>query len=247
MVQLVVRKLAAYFLGAFVCAELVFLPLSNILQRVPRRVPPPPDEMFAPLRREGRATDSDVAQAAIDATGTACDRWMEATAQGQPWSLFAPRFGRNGTFLTLQVKTASGPVEMRSRFEPADVNHYVRYDLTHYRQFYREVSYSIVYWMWQPDSFDRQGPEWRDAIREYVGTFKHSLPAYVRWRLDGELPRADVREVIVAVRVFLPPKPGDVRPEPATLPLARWVPERPGEVAPYDPVSRQFVANSFNP
>jgi hypothetical protein len=241
MVQLVFRKLAAYFLGAFVCAELIFLPLSNFIQRVPRQVPPLPEEMFGRLQREGRATNSDVAQAVIDATGTACDRWTEATAQGQPWSLFAPRFGRNGTFLTLEVQTAAGPVELRSQFEPADVDHYFRYDITHYRYFYREMPYALVYWMWEPDSFERHGPEWRDAIREYVGSFKHTLPAYVRWRLEHELPGAEVREVIVAVRVFLPPKPGGSHPPPVTLPLAQWTPAKPGELAVYDPVAEQFA------
>src|SRR5437660_1550925 len=36
------RRIASYLLGLFVCAELVYLPLSNVLQRVPRQVPPRP-------------------------------------------------------------------------------------------------------------------------------------------------------------------------------------------------------------
>jgi len=99
----------------------------------------------------------------------------------------------------------------------------------------------LVYWFWKPDSFATQGPEWRDAIREHVAAFKHTLPAYVRWRLDRELPGAAIREVVVAVRVFPPPKLGEPRPAPVTLPLARWVAGRPGEVRAYDPIAEAFT------
>jgi|SRR5947209_2689910 len=241
MPEPILHKLASRLLGGFVCVQLIYLPLANVLQRVPRQVPPLPGEVFGRLQREGRATDSDALQAVVDGTGTACDRWMEATAQGQPWSLFAPRFGENGTFLTLEVRTATGPVELRSRFEPADADHYVRFDVTHYRLFYREESFALIYATWEPDSFATRGPEWADAIREYVETFKRTLPAYVRWRLDRDLPNTDVREVIVAVRVF-PPKPlAASRPSPVTLPLARWSPDRPGEMAVYDPRTNGFA------
>lgn len=231
------RRLASYLLGAFVCVELAYLPLANCLQRVPRQMPPLPDEILGRLQREGRATESASAQAVIDTVGAACDRWAEGTAQGQPWSLFAPP-PANGTFLTLRVQAAGGPVELRSRFEPADPDHYVRFDLADYRVFYRETSYALVYSLWEPGSFERNGPEWREAIRDYVQTFRHTLPAYVRWRLAAELPGTTVREVVVAVRVILPPKPGEPRPAPVTVPLARW---RPGELAAYDPVTKGFV------
>jgi hypothetical protein len=234
------RRLAPYLLGAFVCAELVYLPLANLLQLFPRRMPPVPDEILGRLQREGRSTESEAGQAVLDNVGAASDRYGEATAQGQNWSLFAPRFGEAGTFLTLEVATAAGPVELRSRFEPADPDHYVRFDVADYRVFYREMSFALVYWVWKPDSFATQGAEWRDAIREHVAAFRHTLPAYVRWRLDRELPGVAVRDVVVAVRVFPTPKPGESRPAPATLPLAKWVPEQPGEVTAYDPVAQLF-------
>jgi hypothetical protein len=235
------HRLASYLLGAFVCAELIYLPLSNILQRVPRRMPLLPNEIIVRHQREGRATDSDTIQAAIDAVGSASDRWGEATSQTQGWSLFAPRFGKNGTFLTLEVVGANGQVtELRSRFEPADPDHYIRFDVTHYRLFYREMSYALVYWMWEPDSFETRGEEWRDVLRDYATTFRHSLSAYVRWRLAEEMSGADVRQVIVAVRVFQPPKPGESRPAPATVPMARWMPSRPEALSAYDPVSKGF-------
>ena len=236
------NRLASYLVGAFVCAQLIYQPLANLLQLFPRRLPPVPDEMLGRIQREGRTTSNETAQSALDSVGTVCDRYAEATAQGQNWSLFAPAFGEAGTFLTLQATTADGPVELRSRFEPADPDHYVRFNLIDYRVFYREMSYAIVYWRWMPDSFAKQGPVWAAAVREHVVAFKHTLPAYVRWRLDRELPGVDVRAVAVTVRVFLPPKPGEKRPVPVTVPLAKWAADRPGEVLAYDPVTGGFAA-----
>ena len=235
-------RIAAYALGAFICVELVYLPLSNLLQRVPRRMPPLPDEMLSRYQREGGSTVSEPAQSAIDAVGSASDRWGELTGQHQCWSLFAPRFGPNGTFLTLQVTASDGPTsELRSRFEPGDPDDYVRFDVMHYRLFYREMSYAQIYWTWQPDSFATRGEEWRDVIREYTTTSRRSLAAYVRWRLAEEYSGPAVREVIVAVRVF-PPSPRDTgpRPDPVTIPIARWTPDRPEALAAYDPVRQTF-------
>jgi hypothetical protein len=242
MVRARLQRLASYLLGAFVCAELIYIPLTNILQRIPRQVPLLPVEILGRLQVEGRATNSDTGQAVIDATGTACDRWGEATAQGQNWSLFAPRFGEAGTFLTLEVMTADGPVELRSRFEPGDPNHYVRFNLVDYRIFYREMSYAFAYTNWTSESYAERREEWREAIHDHVAAFRHTLPAYVRLRLERELPGVSVREVIVAVRVFLPPKPSGPRPAPVKLALAKWVPERPGEVLAFDVVSEKFVS-----
>jgi len=237
-------RIASYALGVFVCLELVYLPLSNFLQRVPREMPPLPDEMLSRYQREGRATESEPVQSAIDTFGATSDRWCELTGQHQCWSLFAPRFGTNGTFLTLQVTAGDGTTtDLRSRFEPADPNDYVRFDLTHYRLFYREMSYAQIYWTWQEDSFATRGDEWRDVIRDYATTFRRSLSAYVRWRLAEDYTGPNVRDVTVAVRVFLPPKPGGTspRPEPVTIRMARWVPERPEGVAAYDPVTGRFA------
>ena len=208
------NRLASYLLGAFVCAELIYLPLANVLQLFPRRMPPVPDEQLGRLQREGRSTESDAGQAALDAVGAASDRYGEAAAQGQNWSLFAPRFGEAGTFLTLQVTTDDGPAELRSRFEPTDPAHYVRFNLADYRVFYREMSYALVYSTWAPESFAVQGPEWRRRSGSTSGRSPTRYRPTSAARLNRELPGVDVREVVVAVRVFLPPKPGEARRGP---------------------------------
>jgi hypothetical protein len=236
-------RLGSYLLGAFVCAQLVYLPLANLIQLFPRRMPPLPDEVPSRLQREGRSTESDAGQAVLDNVGMACDRWAQVTAQAQGWSLFAPRFGEAGTFLTLQVQTEAGPIELRSRFEPSDVDHYVRFDITHYRLFYRENSYAMLYWTWTPESFAERTADWRDAIRERVAAYPHTLPAYVRWRIGEELPGVAVREVIVAVRVYLPKKPGEARPDAVTVPIGKWLPDDPSHVIPFDPVTTSYPAS----
>jgi hypothetical protein len=236
-------RVTSYLLGGFVCLQLVYLPLANFIQRVPRRMPPLPEELITRRDRQGQVSDSEPVQSAIDAVGAACDRWGEVTAQTQGWSLFAPRFGENGTFLTLQVTGADGTTtELPSRFEPANVDDYLRFDVTHYRLLYREASYTILYSTWSPESFARHGPEWRQDIREVVTTFRRSMSAYVRWRLREEYAGSAVREVVVAVRLYPPPRPGEPgsRPSPIVLPLARWTPDRPEELVPFDPVAGTF-------
>jgi hypothetical protein len=236
------RRITSYLLGAFVCVQLVYLPLANFLQRVPRQPDPLPDEILGRLQVERRASETDGVQGSIDAAGKACDRWAQLTAQGQGWSLFAPRFGEAGTFLTLDVISTDGThTELRSRFEPVDPSHYVRFDVLNYRLFYREMSYALVYSLWTPDSFEKEGKEWREAIRDYVTVYRRSLSAYVRWRVKSELPSTAVREVLVNVRVFLPPKPGEsTRPAPIVVPFAKWTGN---ELMPFDPVTAQYGGN----
>src|SRR4051794_9272217 len=105
MAQSFLHRVGSCLLGAFVCAQLIYLPLANLMQLFPRRMPPLPDEIPARLQREGRSTESDAGQVVLDNVGSACDHWAQVTAQGQGWSLFAPRFGEAGTFLTLHVQT----------------------------------------------------------------------------------------------------------------------------------------------
>jgi hypothetical protein len=236
------HRITSYLLGAFVCVQLVYLPLANFLHRVPRQPDPLPDEILGRLQVEGRVSDSDVKQAPINVIGKACDRWAELTAQGQGWSLFAPRFGEAGTFLTLDVISTDGThTELRSRFEPANPSHYVRFDVLNYRLFYREMSYALVYSLWTPDSFEKEAKEWREAIRDYVTVYRRSLSAYVHWRVESELPGTSVREVQVNVRVFLPPKPGEsTRPAPIAVSFAKWTSN---ELMPFDPVSGEYGSN----
>jgi hypothetical protein len=239
-----ITRFARYLLGAFICVQLVYLPLANFLQRIPRRPDPLPEEIRGRYQREGQAVNSDSIQSVIDTVGMGCDRWAEGTGQAQGWSLFAPRFGEAGTFLTLIVTANDGTQrELRSPFEPADPSHYVRFDVLNYRLFYREMSYAMVYAMWTPDSFAKEADAWRDAIRQHVTAFRRSLSTYVKWRIATEQPDTEVQEMTINIRVHLPPKPGEEssRPAPLAVPLAKWSPDEPMALRPFDPVTSEFV------
>lgn len=239
------RQIARYLLGAFICVELAYLPLANFLQRVPRHPSPLPEEIISRFpQREGEATSSELIQSGIDTVGIGCDRWAESTGQGQGWSLFAPRFGEAGTFLTLQAITKDGTrTQLRSRFEPADPSNYIRYDVLNYRSYYREMSYALIYGNWTEASFANEPEAWREAIREHVRAFRRSLTAFVHWRFATELPSSEIKEVLINVRVFLPPNPDDdsARPAPIEVPLAKWTSNDPTELFPFNPITSQFA------
>jgi hypothetical protein len=236
--RILATRLASYFLGAFLCVEMLYIPLANFIQLIPREPAPLPEEISGRLQREGQATDVEPVQAAIDNTGHACDSWGEATGQGQGWSLFAPRFGEAGTFLTLDVLSDDGTrTELRSQFEPADPDHYVRFDVMNYRLFYREMSYALIYSTWTPESFAKQGEEWRQVLRKHVTTFRSSLSAYVLWWSKSERPDTNPIEVTISVRVILPPRNDQPRPKPEVVPLARW---RENQLVPFDPIRGRF-------
>ena len=236
-------RLASYLLGAFVCIELVYLPLSNLIRRVPRRMAPLPDELITRFDREGQVTDFEPFECGFDVTGGACDRWGQLTAQGQGWSLFAPRFGENGTFLEPPRDGQRGSTtELRSRFEPADPDDYVRIDLTHHRLFNQEASFAILYALWTPDSFTTRGEDWRQAVREWVTTFRRSLSAYVHWRLREEHSASSARGH--RRRSRLPAAQERLAAAGACHPLGEMGIHRPDELTPFDPVTGGFAVSA---
>jgi hypothetical protein len=230
------NRLPTYLVGVFVCVQLVYLPLSNLMLVVPREPAPPTPEFLDPYQAEGRVSRFDAVQAPVEAVGDACSRWGELTSQPQGWALFAPRFGPAGAFLTLRVMTTDGTTELRSTFEPADPTHYVRFNLVDYRAYYREMGYAILYSTWTPDAFTINDEAWRKEIAAHVRTFRRSMAAYVCWRL-AQAGIGDVREVIVGVRVFPGAAPDGTRPGPVFVPLGLWQLERPDGVRAFDPVT----------
>lgn len=233
------KRLPSYLVGVFVCVQLVYLPLSNLMLVVPREPGPATPEFIDAYQAEGRVSRFDMVQQPVEAVGDACSRWGELTSQPQGWALFAPRFGPAGAFLTLHVTTADGTsTELRSTFEPADPAHYVRFNLVDYRVYYREMGYAILYSTWTPDAFATDGESWRREIADHVRTFRRTIAAYVRWRLT-DAGFNEVREVVVGVRVFPGTEPGadGPRPGPVFVPLALWEPNRPESVRPFDPVT----------
>ena len=236
------KRLPSYLVGVFVCAQLVYLPLSNLLLAVPREPAPATPEFLDAYQAEGRVSRYDAVQQPVEAVGDLCSRYGELTCQPQGWALFAPRFGPAGAFLTLRATTADGTTELRSTFEPADPAHYIRFNLVDYRPYYREMGYAILYSTWTPDAFATDGEAWRKEIADHVRTFRRSMAAYVRWRLT-EAGLANVREIVVGVRVFPGTEPGAAgpRPAPVFVPLGLWDPDRPDHVRAFDPVTGGYA------
>ena len=233
-------------IGLFICVELIYLPLSNCMLLVPREVPPAPDELYVSYQEKGRVSRFDTVQAVPEGLGRICDRYGEFALKPQGWALFAPTFGGTGVFLTLHVEGADGAFhELPSRFEPADPSRYLQLILKDYRLFYRELPWAMIYSSWRPGMFESHGEEFRDGVAEVVHNFRKSMWNYVRWRLkESGLDPAGVSRVNVMVRAYPPREPGDTgpRPAPQLIPLARWHPDRPGAMEPWNPVTGQFDA-----
>lgn len=232
-----VASIKQYLLGAFVTVQVVYLLLSNFMLLVPREPRPLVAEQMEVLQKTGRASRFEAVNSVVEMTGTACDRFAEVSGQIQGWSLFAPRFGPAGTFITLRAKTADGQLlEIKSHFEPEDVNKYFKFDLVHYRLFYREMSYALVYSLWEKESFASLPNEWRDEIAEYVRTFRQTLPAFVRWKLrHAGIANAQTVEVLVKTFPGTPFGSSEPRPAPVLVPLGTWSAESPDRVVAFDP------------
>ena len=237
--------------GAFVLFQLIYLPLSNLLQFVPRELPPQSGEFDIRKQREGTATNVRPIQDAIDRFGTFIDRYGELSGQTQYWSLFAPDFGRQTVFPVVEFVIGDDEV-YTMRCDPhllrADPARYLRWPGPDSRKLGYEFLLSVVYWDFSGHSLREQGPAWRDAILHTVRNQNRSLAAYFRCSV-ATLKRAhpDLPEVHFGVlRVWIQPspRPGENQPPPAfMMPLARWHPQnkdRPLEA--YDPVAGEFIA-----
>jgi hypothetical protein len=242
-------------LGLFVLFELVYLPLSNLLQFVPREIPTPTGEFDIRKQREGTVTDNRPMQDAINGVGTFIDRYGELSGQVQYWSLFAPEFGRQTIFPVVEFEFGDGAERFRMRFEP----HYLRTDPANYLRWPRpdsrlvgyEFLLASIYWDYSAESSRDNGPAWREAIREQVRRQQKSLEAYFRFSLamlkrqHADLP--EPRAGVLSVWIHQSPKVGESERPPAfTMPLARWAPDRIADgkrlaVEAYDPVEKTFV------
>jgi len=246
-------------LGIFVLFQLVYLPLANLIQLLPREMPPARGELDSPAQREGTASDVRPIQEAINGMGTAVDHWGELSGQTQRWSLFAPDVSRQSCFPVMKFYCV-GPDEFATAtFKPdiaAEPDHYIRLPSPPCRLYAYESLLAVVFGNFNEQSLAEHPEQWRQAIRERTLRQQKSLEAYFRWNLDLFKKRypdepAPV-EMVLRVLIIPAPKPGESdRPASFEVPLARWRPSeasRPG-YAPfdvYDPVAKEFFPLSTN-
>lgn len=239
-------------LGLFVLFQAAYLPISNLIQLVPRQLSKPSGDLDIRVQRDGTTTDVRPLQSIINNLGTAIDRYGELTGQVQAWSLFAADFPTNSVFPVLQFVRADGSqYSMHSRIMPNDPDHYFRWPGSLSRLNSYDYLLAVVYVHYSDESLRERGDEWRDAVRDRVRRQQRTLEAYFRFSLGTfRQLRPDCptpREIILNVVVRPSPRPGSLERGPETeLPLARWFPDRevPAGYLPveaYDPVAREFI------
>jgi hypothetical protein len=242
-------------LGAFVLFQLIYLPLSNLVQLAPRELPIESGERDIRVQREGTASSIRPIQEAINGIGTAIDRYGEFTGQVQAWSLFAPGFGQQAVFPIVECFFLDGQrlvkIKLRPTIEPADADDYFRWPGSYSRIAGYEFLLAAIYLNFSEESLAKRGAEWSEAVRDHVRQHQKSLEAYFRWNLRKvrrRYPDLPVpQEMVVQVHIVPSPKPGEsTRPPTLTLPLARWIPSRQPErsflpIDAYDPVANEFI------
>jgi hypothetical protein len=245
--------LRSILLGLFVLFQLIYLPLSNLMQLVPREMSAPQGDDIR-VQREGTATQVRPVQEAINGLGMFFDHYGEATGQAQVWPLFVD-FSIQTIYPIVEFEFGEDNDRYVMRSEPLlmrlNPERYLRWPGPTSRLMSYEFLLAVVYWRYSEESLEQRGPEWRDAVRDHVRRQQKTLDAYFRYnlatlkRMHPELP--EPRVGILKVVIHPSPKPGERgRPPTFYMPLARWSfmreedDKRPSIEA-FDPVEKKFV------
>jgi hypothetical protein len=241
-------------LGLFVLFQIIYLPLANLTQLVPRETPQQRGELDIGVQREGTASRIRPVQQAIDGLGTAIDRYAEVSGQTQAWSLFAPDFAVQSIYLVTSFRCREGGRESLFTLEqdvPADPDRYFRWPRPDSRRIAYEFLLAAVYWRFSEESLQQRGAEWREAVLDRVRAQQRSLQSYLGWELrrfrEAHPDQATPVEIALSVRILPSPKPRESGRVPALImPLARWFPDRAAEpgflpIEAFDPSVKEFV------
>jgi hypothetical protein len=241
-------------LGLFVLFQVIYLPLANLMQLVPRELPEHRGELDIGVQREGTASQIRPVQQAINGLGTAIDRYAEVSGQTQAWSLFAPDFAVQSINLVTSIRCRDGGRETVFTLEqdvPSNPDRYFRWPRPDSRRIAYEFLLAAVYWRFSEESLQQRGAEWREAVLERVRAQQRSLQAYFNWELrrfrDAHPDQPAPFEIVLSVRILPSPKPGEAGRGPTLImPLTRWFPDREvGQgflpIEAFDPVAKEFV------
>lgn len=245
----------ASLLGLFVLFQVIYLPLSNLVQIVPREMYKESGELDIRVQREGAATDVRWLQDRINNLGWTIDRYSELSGQKQAWSLFAPEFTTQSIFPVVLCESFPNDKHRRVIFKPkhfpSDPDQYFYWPNYLSRLCAYDYLLAVVYARYTEESGRERPDQWRQTVFERVRRQQRSLEAYFRLNLAyfresyPDLPTP--KEMILRVAVFPSPQPGGhERPPMFMVPLARWVPDKPDKgsylpVEPYDHVLQRFV------
>ncbi len=174
--------------GMFILFQVVYLPLSNLIQFVPREMPRQTSECDIRVQREGTFTNIALLQGALNTLGDGIDRYGELSGQVQAWSLFAPDFPKQTVFpivqsvmmdgdhiITITSKPMQGPIEAGGYFRwPGPFSRVTGYNYL----------LAAVYADASENSMQEHEVEWRNAIFERVRLQQKSIIAWFRMNLQ---------------------------------------------------------------
>lgn len=198
---------SSFLLGAFICFQLVYLPVANVIKLIPMQLPESSGELDDDIQLRGNDLPES-AQVLFDAVGGVCLRWGELTGQAQGWSLFAPQFGHQAALPAVTLATID-PVAgrtvnqvFRSRFEPEDLGRWFRLPESSCRLFNYEYRLALLYWVWSPEMFAKEPEAWRAAATKRVLRQHRSMQSYLAWRQRQFMQQHDHKpnELILSVR-----------------------------------------------
>lgn len=238
----------SFLIGLFIVWQLYFVLFTNVGHFIPRQqsVPPATPEIIDTYSTRGAFTDLPPLQKISDLNLAMCQRYEELTGQIQGWSLFAPEFGKNSSFLAITIVHKDGnSSQIKSDFEPEDTNNYFRWRLSDYRRMYREAMHAMCYWFWTPEEQLENPEKHRLNIIGYVQTYQRSMLAYALWVHQSHFPNSEeqVDYFIIQARVYPTAAIGKKVTDQHVInqPIARIYP-RGGRVEYFD-----TVADSFKP
>jgi hypothetical protein len=224
-------RFGGWLLGAFVCFQLAYLPVANVLKLVPLRKPVQRGELYDDVQIR-RLPDDPPGPWLLETVGVVCDRWAELSGQTQGWSLFAPHFGRVASLPVVRLvwNDPAREVRLLGYFTPPDPTHVPpRPPEPRCRLYNYEYRLAVAGWTWDREPLDEQAAGLATLAVAQVRRQYRSMHAYLRWRLDQyraahpDEPPPDVLE-LRALQI-MPPDPRTGTRGPAReLPIASWEP-----------------------
>jgi hypothetical protein len=246
-------------LGAFVCFQLLAIPIGSYIKLVPVRVPEHHGEINGDLQLslppEKWISAREPMQTIFDSVAWVSSRWGELTGQAQCWALFAS-FGKKAAFPVVELhwteESGIPSVKLKTHFEPDDPCRYFYPPEPSCRLYNYEYRTCIFYWVASPAQFDDQEDYRKHAI-DCVRDMHRSVGTFLRWRTEKYLKEhpgtPHPNRIVLIARVLPNPAPGTSRlsrPPAYEIPVAQWLPHRVNEsqqlaIDAWDPVNHSFV------
>lgn len=221
-------------LGAFVCFQLIAIPLGSYIKLIPVRLPEHRGELMGDLQEpvSDPSLCREPMQTVKDSIAYAVSRWAEVSGLGQSWALFAT-FGKQSAFPVVELRWGDGrpAVELYSHFEPKDPSSYFYPPEPMCRLFNYEYRMVIGHWIWQEDLKAKEPEQYRGESLRVVRDMRRSLSTFLKWRVEqylqqhSDAPTPD--DVVLKAHILPNPSPGSSRldrPEAFFIPVARWRP-----------------------